>query len=354
MKNRRRWLAGTLSAAMLMGLLTGCGGGSSSSGTDAAADTAAETTDDGLTKLSVQLSWLPQGEFMGYYVAQAKGYYADEGLDVEILPGSSDVSPAEQVENGVVQLGNGFYTDILSYREAGYDLVNVAQWYQDSPLYLVSKKSAGINTPADLKGKRIGSWFGGQQYEIYALLGKYGIDRDNDVEWVQQDFTMDAFYNDQLDAASAMSYNEYHLVLDNGYAAEDLNVINMNDEDVNMYEDCLFVKRDWAEANADTLTKFIRATVKGWRDACADTEEAGNICWEAGQSVSLQHQLDMCAEAAKAVCPDDIGLEKIGWIDPEEAQKTIDLGCEYTLLNEKVDYTESVDTSYWEAATAEE
>lgn len=347
MKHKKRWLSAALLGAVMCSLLTGCGGGNDEA---AQAETAGE---DGLTHLSLQLSWLPQGEFMGYYVAQSKGYYADEGLEVEILPGSSDVSPAEQVENGVVQLGNGFYTDILSYREAGYDLINVAQWYQDSPLYLVSKKSAGINSPADLKGKRIGSWFGGQQYEIYALLGKYGIDRDNDVEWVQQDFTMDAFYNDQLDAASAMSYNEYHLVLDNGYSADDLNVINMNDEGVNMYEDCLFVDREWAEANSDTLTAFIRATVKGWRDACADPEEAGQICWDAGQSVSLQHQIDMCTEAAKAVCPEDIGPDKIGWIDPEEAQKTIDLGCEYTLLNEQVDYTESVDTSYWEAAVAE-
>lgn len=224
MKHKKRWLSAALLGAVMCSLLTGCGGGNDET---AQAETAGE---DGLTHLSLQLSWLPQGEFMGYYVAQSKGYYEDEGLEVEILPGSSDVSPAEQVENGVVQLGNGFYTDILSYREADYDLINVAQWYQDSPLYLVSKKSAGINSPADLKGKRIGSWFGGQQYEIYALLGKYGIDRDNDVEWVQQDFTMDAFYNDQLDAASAMSYNEYHLVLDNGYSADDLNVINMNDE----------------------------------------------------------------------------------------------------------------------------
>lgn len=360
-----------LAAVMSLGVATGCNGGTSSSESSSSASSdkesssasesssAAESTDSSssaadnteLTKLKLQVTWLPQGEFMGYYVAQAKGYYAEEGIDVEIIPGSSDISSPDQVENGVADLGVCFYTNLLTYQEGGYDVVNVAQFYQKTPLWMISKKEKGIESAADFKGKRIGNWFGGQQFELYALCSKYGLDIDTDVTWVQQDFTMDAFYDDELDVASVFNFNEYHLVLEAGYSPDDLHVININDEGIAMLQGCLFADRQWAANNKDLLVRFIRASVKGWKDACANPEEAGQIVWDAGQSVSLEHQITMCQEVASLVCPDGYDPALIGNIDLEKVQNTIDLGLQYKLISTAIDPATSVDNSYWEEAT---
>lgn len=323
-------------------LMTGCGKSETKT-----------TGDDGVTKLKLQLTWLPQGEFMGYYVAKSKGYYADEGIDIEIIPGSADISAPDQVENNVVDLGVSFYTNLLTYQEGGYDVVNVAQFYQKTPLWLVSKKEKGIESAADFKGKRIGNWFGGQQYELYALCGKYGIDTENDVTWVQQDFTMDAFYDDELDVASVFNFNEYNILLENGYKPEDLNVIDINDEGVAMLQGCLFANSEWAEENEDLLVRFLRATIKGWKDACADPEEAGNIVWEEGKSVSLEHQISMCKEVAKLVCPDGYDPDNIGKIDLDAVDATMELAVKYNLIKEKIDIEKSVNSKYWEIAINE-
>ncbi len=351
-----------LAAVMSLGAASGCSSsGTSSSGSDSSvgsvseSNSQSESTSSGtdsteLTKLKLQVTWLPQGEFMGYYVAQAKGYYAEEGIDVEIIPGSSDISSPDQVENGVADLGVCFYTNLLTYQEGGYDVVNVAQFYQKTPLWMISKKEKGIESAADFKGKRIGNWFGGQQYELYALCSKYGLDIDTDVTWIQQDFTMDAFYDDALDVASVFNFNEYHLVLESGYSPDDLNVININDEGIAMLQGCLFADRQWAADNKDLLVKFIRASVKGWQYACANPEEAGQIVWDAGQSVSLEHQITMCQEVASLVCPEGYDPALIGNIDLDKVQNTIDLGLQYNLISTEINPSDSVDNSYWEEA----
>ena len=352
--------AGLMCSMLLMGCGSSAESSSAETGTSAESDVSGSTDTEGnsdaegLTKLFIQLSWLPQGEFMGYYVAQSKGYYKDEGIDLEIIPGGSDISPEDQVENGVCELGNAFYTSLLTYREGGYDdLIDVAQIYQDSALRLIAKKDTDIESGADLKGKRVGNWFGGQQYELYALCGKYGFDIDNDIDWVQQDFTMDAFYNDELDAASVMIYNEYNLVLESGMSEDDFNVIDMNDEGVALLEDCLICKKDWAEENKDLLVKFLRATIKGWKYACDNPEEAGQICWDAGQSVSLEHQVSMCKAVVGCVAPDGTDMDQLGKFDEAKFEQTVKLGLENQLITEDVDYKDTIDSSYWEEAVSE-
>ena len=366
MKKKKVWNVLVCAGLMCSMLFSGCGSSSTVEDTDGestaksandvgiSSETTSDENTDDLTKLSIQLSWLPQGEFMGYYVAQSKGYYKDEGIDLEIIPGGSDISPEDQVENGVCELGNAFYTSLLTYREGGYDdLIDVAQIYQDSALRLIAKKDTGIETGADLKGKRVGNWFGGQQYELYALCGKYGYDVDNDVEWVQQDFTMDAFYNDELDAASVMIYNEYNLVLESGMTEDEFNVIDMNEEGIALLEDCLICRKDWAEENKDLLVRFLRATIKGWKYACENPEEAGQICWEAGQSVSLEHQISMCQAVVGCVAPDGTDMNQLGKFDEDKFEQTIKLGLENNLIQEDVDYKDTIDSSYWEEAVSE-
>lgn len=331
--------------SLIGGALSGCGGQQS---TSAPSGDSAEKQKD---KITVQSLWLPQGQFAGLYAAKEKGFYDAEGIDVEILPGGTDVSSEEQVENDIAQVGVAFYSSVLTYQEGGYDFINVFQTFIKSPQYLVTKADSGIKTGADLKGKKVGSWFGGRQYEFYALAQLNGMDPQKDIEWKQQDYTMDQFNSGELDAASAMSYNEYLLLLENGYSEDDLNIIDMNKEGAALLEDCLFVKRSWAEQNEDLLVRFLRATIKGWKYAVENPEEVGTLVYDIGKSATPKHQIAMTKKVAELVIPEGSDASKIGYLDKTDIQRTIDLGYQSGLIKNKINIEDSIDSSYWEKAS---
>lgn len=338
-----------LAVTLIAGAFSGCGENSNNSQSTTNPEVTAISNE--LDKLTVQSLWLPQGQFAGLYVADKKGFYKDEGIDVEILSGGTDISSEDQVENDVAQVGVAFYSSVLTYQEGGYDFVNVFQTFKRSPQYLVSKVDKNIKTGADLKGKKVGSWFGGRQYEFYALAKKNGLDPQKDITWVQQDYTMDQFNNDELDVASAMSYNEYLLLLENGYKESDLNVIDMNKEGAALLEDCLFVKRSWAKENKDLLVRFLRATIKGWAYTAENIDEAAQIVYDAGdKSSTLEHQKAMIKKVIETVIPEGSSAKNIGELETDKIQQTINLGYETGLIKHKADINTSIDASYWAEA----
>ncbi|MBI4858591.1 MAG: ABC transporter substrate-binding protein [Acetobacterium woodii] len=336
-----------VSIVLIIGLVTMLGAGCSSGTTKKES-----SSTGGLQKVTLQLKWLPQSQFMGYYVAKEKGYYEAEGIDLEILPGGSDIIPEQQVSNGVADIGVTWLSSLMKYQSQGWDLIDTAQIFQKSGMLLVSKASTGIVTPADLRGKKVSSWFGGNEYEIYALLEANGLNKDKDLTMVQQDYTMNQLINNDVDAASAMTYNEYGLLLESGLKESDLNKIDMNDAGVAMMEDCLFVSKDWIADNEDLYVRFLRASIKGWADACADPTAAGKTVYNVDQSVSLDHQIYMANEVKKLVEPAGFDAAKIGYIDMNAVQQTADLSLKYGLLTQKADLsTATVNPKYWEEAT---
>lgn len=341
---KRKFTSLLLVLMLVTMLVVGCSSGTSNEpgGTDEPAE---------LDKLTLQLKWLPQSQFMGYYVAEAKGYYEEEGIDIEILPGGSDIIPEQQVYNGVADIGVTWVSTLMKYQSQGWELQHVGQIFQKSAMLLVSKAATGINSPTDLKGKKVGSWFGGNEYEIFALLEANGLDREKDLQLVQQDYTMNQIMNDTIDAASAMTYNEYGLLLEAGLKDSELNVIDMNDAGVAMLEDCLFVTSEWIAENEDLYVRFLRASIKGWADASANPEAAGQVVYDADQSVSLEHQVYMAKEVAKLVVPEGFNAANIGYTDMDAIKQTGDLAHKYGLLTEPAVITEDAFTSkYWEEA----
>jgi NitT/TauT family transport system substrate-binding protein len=302
-------------------------------------------------KVTLQLKWLPQSQFMGYYVAAAKGYYKDEGIEIALLPGGSDIIPEQQVSTGVADIGVTWVSSLLKYQEKGWGFVEVAQIFQKSAMLLVSKSETGIKSAKDLKGKKVGSWFGGNEYELYALIESAGLNKDKDLKMVQQDFTMDQVKKGDVDAASAMTYNEYGLLLESGYTKDKLNVIDMNDAGVAMLEDCLFVSGKWAKKNPELLVRFLRASIKGWADAAKDPEAAGKLVFDVDKSVSLVHQTYMAKEVAKLVTPAGFDAGKIGYIDTAAFKQTADYALKYGLLSKPADTKAAVDDSFWKKAT---
>lgn len=208
----------------------------------------------------------------------------------------------------------------------------------------------------------VGNWGLGNEYEIQALLTKYGLPTD----YLSQDFTMDGFDDDSIKLASAMTYNELGLVkndYDGGYSYGDtVGTIDMNDEGVAMLEDNIFCTKKFAQENPNTVKAFLYASLKGWEYACENPEEAAEICYKYGSSVSQDHQSYMADEVAKLVTTDTAGntVEQLGNMDEDAMQQTLDLAKQYVKLDdaaaaEKLAATtldDVRDTSFWEAATA--
>lgn len=338
---------GVLSILLVLALaLTGCGGQK--------ADNASKKADSEkqLTKVRLQLKWLPQTQFAGYYVAQEKGYYKDEGIDIEIIPGGPDIVPEQQVSNGAADIGMSWVASLLSHREEGFNITQIAQITQKSGFLLVSKKSSNINSPADLKGKKVGAWFGGLEFEELALLDKYKLDPEKDVKLTKQGYTMDQLINGQIDAAAALSHNEYPMLLESGIKEEDLNVINLSDKGVGMLEDELFANDEWLKNNKETAVKFLRATIKGWTDAVNDPEGATDIVMKLvdEKSTTREHQLYMAKAIAKLVKPDDIDISKITYTDKDSFQKTADIALKFGVIKKKPDISKAYTNEIWESA----
>lgn len=297
-------------------------------------ESSAGTSSEKLTPIKLQLKWVPQAQFAGYFVAMEKGYFKDEGLDVTIVPGGPDIVPEQQVSNGAANIGIGWVASLLPHQEQGLPLVQIAQMYQKSGLLLVSKKEKGIQTAEDLAGKKVGNWMGGNEFELLALFDKYGYDQNKDLSFVKQGFTMDQFLGGDLDAASAMTYNEYQVVLEEGISESDLNVIDMNDEGVAMLEDNLFANKEWLSENKEVAAKFLRASIKGWKDAVENQEFAVDAVMKAaeGGSTSKDHQLKMMSEVAKLVVPEGFDADKIGAIDDAMFKQTADIAHEFGVI----------------------
>jgi NitT/TauT family transport system substrate-binding protein len=275
--------------------------------------------------LTLKLKWVPQAQFAGYYVAASKGYYAEENLDVTIDGGSTDVSPVQALVGGTADVVINWAADALASREKGVNLVNIAQPFKNSALLLTCRKDMGIATSADFKGKTLGVWFGGNEYPFYAYMTKLGYATQggaDGVEVLKQGFNVDPLLQKQAACVSAMTYNEYGQVLDGGLKPEDLVTFNYREEGVGMLEDGLYVLEDKLADAAfkDKLIRFVRASMKGWKDAVENPAEAAQIVVDSDPSgaATLDHQVYMMGEVAKLIDPAFKGA-----LDVEDFNQTV-------------------------------
>ena len=276
-------------------------------------------------KLTLQLKWVTQAQFAGYYVAKDKGFYDEENLDVEIKPGGPDVAPPQVIAGGGADIVLDWMPSALATREKGIPLVNIAQPFKSSGMMLTCRKDSGITSPADFKGKTLGVWFGGNEYPFLNWMNKLGLSTDggeNGVTVLKQGFNVDPILQKQADCVSTMTYNEYWQIIDAGLTPDDLVVFKYEDQGVATMEDGLYVLEDDLEdpAFVDRMARFVRASMKGWDYAREHPEEAAEIVLEndATGAQTEKHQRRMMGEINKLTEGSD------GVLDPEDYQRTVE------------------------------
>jgi NitT/TauT family transport system substrate-binding protein len=253
--------------------------------------------------VTLQLKWVTQAQFGGYYVAKDKGFYTDEGLDVTILPGGPDIAPETVIAGGGADVIVDWMAAALAAREKGTKLVNIAQPFTKAGMELVCPTYTGIKTEGDFKGKTLGVWFFGNEYPFYAWMNKIGMPTEGGPDGVtvlKQSFDVQPLIQKQADCISVMTYNEYGQVIDAGFKPEDLVVFNYSAMDNDLLEDGLYTLEDkFADpAFKDKMVRFVKASMKGWEYALANPEEAAQIVVDNGGQ-DLSHQIYMMGEVAK-------------------------------------------------------
>jgi len=318
-KRLRIFAAGLVVFALVA---TACGGDDGGGGGEDCA-----TTD----QVTLQLQWFIQSQFAGYFAAQDEGFYADQCLEVTILEGGVDIVPQQQLADGAADFAIAWVPKALATREAGANIVNIAQVFQRSGTLQVSFAEAGITTPADFAGKTVGNWGFGNEYEVFAALAQAGLDPAADVELVAQQFDMVGLLSGDIDAAEAMTYNEYAQVLEavdpaTGalYQPADFTVISYEDVGVGMLQDAIWAdgERLGDDAYRDIAVRFVTASLQGWAFCRDNVEACRDIVVAKGSALGNSHQLWQMNEINKLIWPADSG---VGFIDQAAWDRTAEI-----------------------------
>lgn len=302
----------------------------------AACSTGEDTPDDAtaLTPLSLQLQWVAQAQFSGYYAALDQGFFVDEGLDVTLVEGGPDIVPQDVLAAGDVDYAVAWVPKVLGSIEQGAEITNIAQIFERSATLQISFLEQDITAVSDFAGKRVGSWGYGNEWEVFAGMQQAGVELE-DITLVQQAFDMNGFLSGDIDAAQAMTYNEYAQVLETVnpetgelYQPEELNVIDWNEEGTGMLQDAIWSSSERLDNDpefAEVTVRFLKAVVRGWAFAKDNPEQAAAIVAAAGSTLGESHQLWMANEVNRVIWPSTNG---VGFIHPDDWDRTVTISLE--------------------------
>jgi NitT/TauT family transport system substrate-binding protein len=285
---------------------------------------AAEAAD----QITLQLKWVTQAQFAGYFVAKDKGFYDEVGLDVTIKPGGPDINPSQVIAGGGADVVVDWMPSALATREKGVPLVNIAQVFQKSGMMLTCRNDSGVTSPDKFPDKTLGVWFGGNEYPFLNWMNKLGLKTDGSaggVKVLKQGFNVDPLLQKQADCISTMTYNEYWQVIDAGMKPEDLTTFKYEDQGVATLEDGLYTLESTLQdpAKVELLAKFVKASMKGWDYAVANPDEAAMITLENDETGAQteKHQKRMMGEIAKLVGENAKGT---GYLDEAAYDRTVE------------------------------
>jgi len=276
--------------------------------------------------VTLQLKWVTQAQFAGYYVALEQGFYEEADLNVTILPGGPDIAPTQVIAGGGADVLVEWMPAARAARANGLPLVNIAQPFKSSGMMLTCWGDVGIEEPADLANRTLGVWFFGNEYPFLSWMSSLGIKTDGkaegSVEVLKQGFNVDPLLQRQADCISTMTYNEYWQVIDAGVSEDELITFKYQDQGVATMEDGLYVLEDDLsdEAFVDKMARFVDASMQGWKWAEENPEEAAMIVLDYDETGAQteEHQIRMMGEVAKLTAGSN------GALDEADYQRTVE------------------------------
>jgi len=344
-----RWMRGALAALALTLVMAGCGsaddddasGGDGDGGSEepagelACSDTPPEVEGDPVP-VKLQLQWSTQSQFAGYFAAVDQGFYEEHGLDVEIVEGGVDIVPQTQLAEGAVDFALAWVPKALQSRESDANITNISQVFQRSGTLQVAWADSGIASAEDLKDKKVGNWGFGNEFELFAGMTEAGLDPSSDVELVQQQFDMQALLNKEIDAAQAMTYNEYAQVLEavdpatgQLYQPDDFTVIDWNKERTAMLQDAIWADTEKLQSDqeyCDRAVRFVAASLQGWASCRDEPDPCVQSVLDAGSQLGESHQTWQMNEINKLIWPSP--KEGAGTIETDAWERTVDISLE--------------------------
>lgn len=285
-----------------------------------------------LTPVSIQLQWVTQAQFAGYYVALEKGWYEQEGLDVTIYPGGPDIAVVDLVAGGARDFGTTLLADLVVSIQKGKAAVSIAQIQQNNGVRLLAKTASNIKTIQDLADKKVGVWLGGWEVQFNALLAQEQIDPKS-VMVVSQGFSMRPFIDGRIDVASAMIYNEYEMVLAAGISPNELKVIDYADYNLDFPGDVFITSQTMIDRNPLLCKKMVQASLRGWQYAMENIDEAVKIIlkYDTSGVAMYDHQKKMMTQISKLI--KGSGDTKLGMTDSQTFSRMINLLVKYKMLS---------------------
>jgi NitT/TauT family transport system substrate-binding protein len=345
-------MRGALAGLALTLVMAGCGsaddeegsggdGSGSGSGSEAAAgelacsDTPPDVEGDPVP-VKLQLQWSTQSQFAGYFAAVDQGFYEEHGLDVEIVEGGVDIVPQAQLAEGAVDFALAWVPKALQSRESDANITNISQVFQRSGTLQVAWADSGISSAEDLEGKKVGNWGFGNEFELFAGMTEAGLDPSSDVELVQQQFDMQALLNKEIDAAQAMTYNEYAQVLEavdpatgQLYQPEDFTVIDWNEEGTAMLQDAIWADTEKLQSDqeyCDQAVRFVAASLQGWAYCRDEPDSCVQSVLDAGSQLGESHQAWQMNEINKLIWPSP--EDGAGTIDADSWERTVEISLQ--------------------------
>ncbi|MDT3497620.1 ABC transporter substrate-binding protein [Bacillus toyonensis] len=295
-----------------------------------------------LEKLKIQLKWIHQAQFAGIYVAKEKGYFASLGIDIKIIEGGPTIDSDQQVANGVADIGISLFDRLLVSRDQGIPLISIAQIVQNSTRGLITKRSSGINTPAKMIGKKIGTFGPTDSYQFEAFLRKFNLENHVDVILQQ---SINDFLNEIVDIGSITPYNELQRIFKAGLHPNQLNIFWFESYGVGMVEDTLITREDWLDQNHSLAKRAVAAIIKGWKYAILHQREAIDIVMKYVDPQTTTRDLQ---EKMLAIISNDISLPycpvcKIGEFILPNLQRTADILYQFHIISKPADIKKAID-----------
>jgi NitT/TauT family transport system substrate-binding protein len=301
--------------------------------------------------VSIRLKWVAQAQFAGIYVAKAKGFYEEAGLNATINPGGPNINVETLVASGADTFGIASGTEgVLYAREKGLPLICIGMSQQMTPFAYVAYDDSGIETVKDFKGKAVATWMTGPQFTLYSVLAHEGLSQ-GDVKIVSQPFSMQPFIDKQYDVATVTLYNELNTLKEQGI--NNIKTFLPDDSGVTTQQDSIVTSEKMIAEKPEVVQGFLNATLKGWKYAFENKPEAIDIVMAAGSGLERKHQELMLEEIEKLMRANLGGSEGLGAIDMASIKAVHDSLIEYKALNAEVDLEAAFDRTFWAKTPAE-